>query len=156
MERINAVTFAPFCARGTFEKEETRQSLKLMKEKTGANYVIFAPNGMQKTAFSEEIDYRTDRNVTDEELIAMIGYAKELGLNVALKPTANCADGTWRAHINFLMKMWCVNRSGAIGLPLTGHFRNTMPDLRSSAEWICLLQAARWCRPSDAKRNGGK
>lgn len=35
MERINAVTFAPFCARGTFEKEETRQSLKLMKEKTG-------------------------------------------------------------------------------------------------------------------------
>ena len=60
MERINAVTFAPFCARGTFEKEETRQSLKLMKEKTGANYVIFAPNGMQKTAFSEEIDYRTD------------------------------------------------------------------------------------------------
>ena len=101
MERINAVTFAPFCARGTFEKEETRLSLKLMKEKTGANYVIFAPNGMQKTAFSEEIDYRTDRNVTDEELIAMIGYAKELGLNVALKPTANCADGTWRAHINF-------------------------------------------------------
>lgn len=40
MERIHAVTFAPFCARGTFEKEETRQSLKLMKEKTGANYVI--------------------------------------------------------------------------------------------------------------------
>ena len=56
MERINAVTFAPFCARGTFEKEETRQSLKLMKEKTGANYVIFAPNGVQKTAFSETID----------------------------------------------------------------------------------------------------
>ena len=55
MERINAVTFAPFCARGTFEKEETRQSLKLMKEKTGANYVIFAPNGVQKTAFSETI-----------------------------------------------------------------------------------------------------
>ena len=82
MERINAVTFAPFCARGTFEKEETRQSLKLMKEKTGANYVILSPNGMQKTAFSEEIDYRTDRNVTDEELIAMIGYAKELGLTL--------------------------------------------------------------------------
>ena len=101
MERINVVTFAPFCARGTFEKEETRQSLKLMKEKTGANYVIFAPNGVQKTAFSENIDYRTKRNVSDEELTAMIAYAKQLGLKVALKPTANCADGTWRAHINF-------------------------------------------------------
>ena len=101
MERIHAVTFAPFCARGTFEKEETRQSLKLMKEKTGANYVIFAPNGVQKTAFSETIDYRTKRNVSDEELTAMIAYAKQLGLKVALKPTANCEDGTWRAHINF-------------------------------------------------------
>ena len=89
MERIHAVTFAPFCARGTFEKEETRQSLKLMKEKTGANYVIFAPNGVQKTAFSETIDYRTKRNVSDEELTAMIAYAKQLGLKVALKPTAN-------------------------------------------------------------------
>ncbi len=41
MERINAVTFAPFCARGTFEKEETRQSLKLMKEKTGSKLCDF-------------------------------------------------------------------------------------------------------------------
>lgn len=101
MEPIYAVTFAPFCPKGTFEKEETRQSLALMKEKTGANYVIFAPNGMQETAFSEQIDYRSDRNVTDEELTDMIAYAKELGLKVALKPTANCKDGTWRAHINF-------------------------------------------------------
>lgn len=101
MEHINAVTFAPFCAKGTFEKEEARQSLALLKEKTAANYVIFAPNGMQKTAFSEDIDYHTDRNVTDEELTAMIAYAKTLGLKVALKPTANCMDGTWRAHINF-------------------------------------------------------
>ena len=101
MEKMNGVTFAPFCGRGTFDKKETRQSLALMKEKTGANYVIFAPNGMQRTAFSEEIDYRTERNVTDEELTSMIAYAKSLGLKVALKPTANCMDGTWRAHIRF-------------------------------------------------------
>ena len=105
MERINAVTFAPFCARGTFEKRrKPDRSLKAHeKKKTGAKLMsFFAPKRYAKRPqFSEEIDYRTDRNVTDEELIAMIGYAKELGLNVALKPTANCADGTWRAHINF-------------------------------------------------------
>ena len=27
--------------------------------------------------------------------------AQELGLLVALKPTVNCKNGTWRAHINF-------------------------------------------------------
>lgn len=31
----------------------------------------------------------------------MIDYAQGLGLRVALKPTANCKNGTWRAHINF-------------------------------------------------------
>ena len=65
------------------------------------NTYLFAPNGVQKTAFSENIDYRTRRNVSDEELAAMIACAKQLGLKVALKPTANCEDGTWRAHINF-------------------------------------------------------
>ncbi len=40
MERIHAVTFAPFCARGTFE-EETRQSLKLMKRKDGSKLCDF-------------------------------------------------------------------------------------------------------------------
>ena len=31
----------------------------------------------------------------------MITYAKELGLKVILKPSANCRNGAWRAHINF-------------------------------------------------------
>lgn len=31
----------------------------------------------------------------------MIDYAKELGMRVALKPTVNCKNGTWRAHVNF-------------------------------------------------------
>ena len=31
----------------------------------------------------------------------MIAYAQTIGLRVALKPTANCANGVWRAHINF-------------------------------------------------------
>ncbi|MET3832257.1 hypothetical protein ABIC86_003729 [Paenibacillus sp. DS2363] len=37
----------------------------------------------------------------DDELVDMIRYARTLGLRVILKPTVNCTDGTWRAHINF-------------------------------------------------------
>ena len=43
----------------------------------------------------------------------MIHYIHVKGLSVALKPTANCKNDTWRAHMNFFDKdvpcepKWC-------------------------------------------------
>lgn len=101
MMKIKGMTFAPFCNRGVFRKEETKESFRIMKERTGANTVIFAPNGMQKNAHSTDIVFKGEHNIEDDELKEMIVYAKSLGLQVALKPTANCLDGTWRAFISF-------------------------------------------------------
>ncbi len=72
-----------------------------MLENTGANFEIFVPTGYQENPQSETITYMSERNVSDEELISMIDYAHEKGVRVALKPTVNCLNGTWRAHINF-------------------------------------------------------
>ncbi len=99
--QIKGITFAPFCGRGVFSEKETYQSFDKMIEKTGANYVILVPNGLQDTPQSEQIDYKSKCTCTDEELIRMIDYAHDKGLRVALKPTVNCKNGTWRAHINF-------------------------------------------------------
>lgn len=101
MEYICGMTFAPFAWAGEFEKKQAKESLVKMKERTGANFVIFAPSGLQETPQSEEICYTSKATLTDEELKSMVAFAKELGLRVALKPTANCKNGTWRAHINF-------------------------------------------------------
>lgn len=101
MEFIKGITFAPFSKKGTFLKKESKKSLLEMKERTGANFVIFVPNGLQETAQSETISYENEANISDEELREMIIYAQELELGVALKPTVNCKNGTWRAHINF-------------------------------------------------------
>ena len=101
MEYICGITFAPFAARGRFATDETKKSLVLMREGTAANFVIFVPNGVQQTAQSEEICYTASATMSDDELEEMIAYAQSLGFRVALKPTANCANGTWRAHINF-------------------------------------------------------
>ncbi|MDE6608044.1 MAG: 1,4-beta-xylanase, partial [Lachnospiraceae bacterium] len=84
-----------------FATENARQSLKLMKERTHANFIILVPGGLQDTPQSETIDYTSKATMTDDELKQMIAYAQELGLMVALKPTVNCKNGTWRAHINF-------------------------------------------------------
>lgn len=98
---ICGITFAPFVPAGRFSQERARQSLKTMKENTNANFVILVPNGLQDTPQSEEICYTSEATMTDDELKGMIAYAQSLGLRVALKPTANCKNGTWRAHINF-------------------------------------------------------
>lgn len=72
-----------------------------MVEATAANWVILSPSGIQSGPYSEEIDWRTDATLTDEELCGAIRFAKQLGLQVALKPTVNCANGVWRARISF-------------------------------------------------------
>ena len=104
MQFIKGVTFAAFPHKGSFETKEARESLCRLKENTGADFITLVPNGLQETPQSEEIFYQTDANISDEELISMIRFAHELGLRVALKPTVNCKNGTWRAHIDFFDK----------------------------------------------------
>ncbi|MCM1499822.1 MAG: 1,4-beta-xylanase [Clostridium sp.] len=101
MEYMKGFTFAPFCAKGILGKKESYESLKAMRDETGANMVIFAPVGWQDTAQSEQIDFRSDKTCGDDELCDIVSYARELGLMVGLKPTVNCKNGTWRAHVNF-------------------------------------------------------
>ena len=101
MKYLCGLTFAPFARKGDFCTGETKESLRLMKERTGANFVIFVPSGLQETPQSETIDFNDGIQMGDDELEEMIDYAKELGLMVALKPTVNCKNGTWRAHISF-------------------------------------------------------
>lgn len=101
MEYIRGITFAAFAHRGILSQKEARRSLDRLAERTGANFIIFAPAAVQEHAQSEKIDFTSERTMSDEELTDMIGYARQKGLRVALKPTVNCKNGTWRAHINF-------------------------------------------------------
>lgn len=101
LEFIKGFTFAPFAIKGSYLKEKAFLSLNNLKERTGTNFIILVPNGLQDTPQSEEICYTSNSTISDEELKSFILYAKKIGLKVALKPTVNCKNGTWRAHINF-------------------------------------------------------
>lgn len=104
MDYIKGMTFAPFAGKGTFERAESFRSLDTLKEATGADFIILVPNGLQDTPQSEEIDYTSPATMSDDELIHMIEYIHSLGMRAAIKPTVNCKNGTWRAHINFFDK----------------------------------------------------
>ena len=101
METINAINFGPFAGKGMFAGEAARESLRLMRERTGASHVIFTPSGLMRTPHSEQIIRNSEKTMPDAELIDFIRCAQALGLKVILKPTLNCLDGTWRAYINF-------------------------------------------------------
>lgn len=68
---------------------------------TGVNWVTLAFGALQDHPQATEIKFRQEPTVTDEEVRLTIRRAKELGLQVCLKPVVNCLNGTWRAHINF-------------------------------------------------------
>ncbi|MCM3206725.1 glycoside hydrolase family 113 [Paenibacillus illinoisensis] len=101
MEYIKGFTFGWMSGRGEFRKREAKESLRLMAERTGSSHVIFALAALQDHPQAVEVKYRGEHMVEDDELLDMIRYARTLGLRVILKPTVNCTDGTWRAHINF-------------------------------------------------------
>lgn len=48
MEYICGVTFAPFACAGAFFKPGAKESLAMMKERTGANFVIFVLEGYRR------------------------------------------------------------------------------------------------------------
>jgi hypothetical protein len=101
IQMIKAITFAPFVRRGILGTPQAEESLKMMAQRTGATHVILAPSGVQETPQSEKIDFTGWATTSDAELLHTIEYAQELGLEVIIKPTVNCLDGTWRAFINF-------------------------------------------------------
>ncbi len=104
MQFIKGITFGSFACKGSFETKEAFESLDHLISETGANFVTLVPNGLQDTPQSEKIVFNTDATLSDDELISVINYLHQAGLMVALKPTANCKNGTWRAYINFFDK----------------------------------------------------
>lgn len=104
MEYIKGINFAPFPRRGLLSSPQAEGSFEEMCRLTGCNTVILTPAGVQKNAFSEVIDWQGSHTPDDEELEALIRKAHQKGLRVFLKPTVNCLDGTWRAHIGFFEK----------------------------------------------------
>ena len=103
-EYIGGVTWGFGGKRGSWKNDTAEQSMELMSSTTGTNWTAIALSALQATPQSTEIPYWQNPTVTDEEVKWAISKAKSLNLKVCLKPIVNCADGTWRAHINFFDK----------------------------------------------------
>jgi len=100
-EFIGGMTWGWTGVRGTWAQEEAMRSMELMAERLNVNWTAITFAAYQAHPQATTIAYQDAPTVTDDEIRNAIYRAKQLGLNVCLKPVVNCADGTWRAHINF-------------------------------------------------------
>lgn len=98
---IGGMTWGWTGVRGTWTGPEAERSMELMAQRLNVNWTAITFGALQEHAHATDIKFREAPTVTDEEVYAAIRKAKGLGLSVCLKPVVNCADGTWRAHINF-------------------------------------------------------
>ena len=79
MEYIKGITYGAFAGAGEFTKKQAYTSIDKLIERTGANYIILVPNGLQDTPQSQEIDYTSPANLTDEELLkALEEYCEKI------------------------------------------------------------------------------
>ena len=101
MDFIKGINFAPFAPRGVLSSPAALESLDCLLREMRPNTVILTPAGVQKNAQSETIDFTSESTMADEELLALIRRIHARNVRVILKPTVNCLDGTWRAHIHF-------------------------------------------------------
>lgn len=97
---FHAITWGWAGVRGSWSTPEAERSLEEMT-RLGPTWVVLAYAALQDTAQSTEIRWREAPALEDDEIGAAVARARSLGLRVCLKPTVNCADGTWRAHIGF-------------------------------------------------------
>jgi hypothetical protein len=86
--------------RGMFASPDAEISVKRMAE-LGINWSAVCVKIAQDTYASATFGFDYRHTLTDREVEGMVRLHKEQGLNVCLKPMLNCADGVWRARIDF-------------------------------------------------------
>ena len=101
MDFLNAYTFAFGEKKGFTDKEVWKWSLEEMVRTTGCSAIILPVCAWQDHAYSTVMDSDTADVMSREDVRAVCGYARKLGLKVILKAMVNCRDGYWRAYIRF-------------------------------------------------------
>lgn len=97
---IKGFTYGWRSRRGAYRTEKAIRSQDKLFD-VGINWMCLAFYVLQKNFSSTEITYDYRTTITDKDIVFAIQRAHDRGIKVCLKPVINCADGVWRALIDF-------------------------------------------------------
>jgi len=97
---IKGFTYGWDGRRGDYRTPEAVSSMEKFRQ-AGNEWLCLAFSVMQEQFSSTKISFDYRYTVKDRDLEFAVKKAHELGIKVCLKPVINCADGVWRAEINF-------------------------------------------------------
>lgn len=98
MEYIKGIVFTNTYA-GSYSSDAAKTSLIKMKEQSACNTVVFVISAIQECAKDSKINYKHMYMPTDQDIIDIINFAKEIGLQTILKPEIICMDGQTQTEI---------------------------------------------------------
>jgi hypothetical protein len=98
---VKGFSWGTFGQNGDYSSQKAKESMKLLAE-TNANCasIVFSITMPAKNSTEILFDKTNPYMASDDDVRNAIKSAKVNNLKVILKPTVNCSDGTWRAHIN--------------------------------------------------------
>jgi hypothetical protein len=106
---VKGFSWGTFGNKGAYIGPKAEESMKAMAH-TNANFASIVFTISMNTKTDTEILFNdTNPNMaSDDDIRNAIRLAKENNMKAILKPTVNCNDGTWRAHIepNDWEKWW--------------------------------------------------
>ncbi len=97
---IKGFTYGWRSKRGAYRTEKAIRSQDKLFD-LGINWMCLAFAVCQKGFSSTEIYYDYRSTIADKDILFAIRRARDRGIKVCLKPVINCADGMWRALIDF-------------------------------------------------------
>ena len=98
MKYIRGVVFSNTYA-GSYSSDAAKTSLIEMKRQSACNTVVFVISAIQECAKESKIDYKHMYMPKDQDIVDIIGFAKEIGLQAILKPEIICMDGQSQTEI---------------------------------------------------------
>lgn len=97
---MKGFTYGWRCKRGAYRTDKAIRSQDLLYD-IGINWMALAFSVEQKSFSSTEIYFDYRNTITDKDIIFAVNHAHDREVKVCLKPVINCADGMWRALIDF-------------------------------------------------------
>jgi len=139
---VKGITWGWEGQRGTFTSPAAADSMHKLAA-TGAEWVCIAFATHMRSYDDPDFAWGAENPamVTDDEIRHAISLARQNGLKVILKPTINCADGTWRAWIRFFRPTTSAEQAAAVTgtydpWGLEPHFLSDMvPDEERWTHW---------------------